>query len=311
MNRYLVTGGAGFIGSHVVDALVARGARVRVVDNLSTGKRGNLVQCDGNVELIEADVSAAGVADAAVRGVDCVVHMAAIPAVPWSIDDLLATNRANVDGTLRMFKAARDAAVTRFVFASSAAVYGDVQVLPTHEDVPPRPISPYALQKLAGEHYARSFHALYGLDVVALRIFNVFGPRQYHGSPYSGVISRFTAALCERRPPTIHGDGGQTRDFTYVSDVVDGIIAACHAPAVGGQAINLARGGRTSLKRLFDVLRDLVGADVEPDYGPLRKGDIRHSQADPSRARRLLGCAAGVTLEEGLCRTVSWHRSSR
>ena len=309
MPLYLVTGGAGFIGSHVVDTLVARGDSVRVVDDFSTGKRGNLAHHDG-IEVVEADLANAGVAESVISGVDYVVHIAAIPSVPRSVKEPLTTHRANVDGTLRVLTAARDASVKRVVFASSSSVYGDSPTLPKHEEMPTRPLSPYALQKLMGEHYMRLFHALYGLDTGALRFFNVFGPRQDPGSQYSGVISLFTEALCEGRQPTIFGDGEQTRDFTYVSDVADGVVAACHAPDAGGQVCNLACGGRTSLNRLFEVLRELIGASVVPVYGPSREGDVRDSQADATRAKQLLGFEGKVTVEEGLRRTVEWYRST-
>ena len=312
MSRYLVTGGAGFIGSHIVEALVAKGETVRVVDDLSTGRRQNLssVVSDDRVELVEADLATPGVANQAVAGIDHVLHIAAIPSVPRSVKEPLATNRANVDGTLLLLAAARDAKVKRVVFASSSSVYGDSPTLPKHEEMPTRPLSPYALQKLVGEHYNRLFHALYGLDTIALRFFNVFGPRQDPTSPYSGVISLFTSALSEGRQPTIHGDGEQTRDFTYVSDVADGVITASHASDVGGQVVNLACGGRTSLNRLFEILRTAVGSTVEPVYGPPREGDVRDSQADITRARRLFGFEPRVTLEEGLRQTVEWYRAT-
>ena len=311
MDRYLVTDGAGFIGSHVVEALVARGETVRVVDDLSTGKRENLAGVGlEKVELVEDDLATPGVASRTVAGITHVIHIAAIPSVPRSVEDPVKTHRANVDGTLLLLMAARDAKVKRVVFASSSSVYGDAPTLPKHEEMPPNPLSPYALQKLIGEQYLRLFYRLYGLDTVALRFFNVFGPRQDPSSMYSGVISIFTAALSEGHVPTIHGDGEQTRDFTYVSDAADGVLAACHAPAVGGQVLNLARGGRTSLNRLFEILRDLIGSEISPRHGPPREGDVRDSQADITRARKLLGTDSRVSLEEGLHRTVEWYRAS-
>ena len=311
MSTYLVTGGAGFIGSHIVDLLVASGETVRVVDNLSTGHRENLARHpDGSVEFIEADLAEPGVATAAVQGVDHVLHIAAIPSVPRSVEDPVGSHRANVDATLLLLTAARDADVKRLVFASSSSVYGDSRTLPKHEAMPPNPLSPYALQKLIGEQYVRMFHSLYGLDAVALRFFNVFGPRQDPSSQYSGVISLFTAALSEGRPPTIHGDGEQTRDFTYVSDVAAGVVAATTATGVGGLAINLAQGGRLSLKRLFAILQDVIGADVEPIYGPPREGDVRDSQADATLAVKYLGFDAKVSVEDGLRKTVEWYRAS-
>ena len=309
MSHYLVTGGAGFIGSHVVDALVGRGDTVRVVDDLSTGRRDNLASHDA-VELVEADLTAPGVATEAVGGVEYVIHLAAIPSVPRSVEDPLTSHRANVDGTLRVLTAARDARVRRLVYASSSSVYGDSPTLPKDEAMRPNPLSPYALQKLIGEQYTSLYHALYGLETVSLRFFNVFGPRQDPRSPYSGVISLFIAALREGRPPTIYGDGEQTRDFTYVGDVAAGLLAACAAAEVGGCVINLAGGGRTSLNQLFGILRDLTGSAVEPIYGAPRPGDVRDSQADPRLATRLLGFEPRVSLEEGLRRTIAWQDAS-
>lgn len=311
MSRYLVTGGAGFIGSHLVDSLVAAGEHVRVVDDLSTGHRENLSSHGADaIEFIEDDLSAPGVAARVVEGVEYVLHIAAIPSVPRSVKDPVGSHHANVDATLLLLEAARAADVKRVVFASSSSVYGDSPTLPKHERMPTNPLSPYALQKLIGEQYMQLYHALYGLDSVALRFFNVFGPRQDPSSPYSGVISVFTAALSERRQPTIHGDGRQTRDFTYVSDVASGVIAASTASGVSGKVINLAPGGRVSIDGLFEVLRELIGADVMPVYGPPREGDVRDSQADNTLARELLGFDAKVTIEEGLRRTVEWYRST-
>ena len=310
--RYLVTGGAGFIGSHVVDTLVKSGETVRVVDNLSTGHRDNLSHHSSSaVVFIEADLADAAVASNAVKGVDYVFHLAAIPSVPRSVKDPVTSHRANVDATILLLNAARQAGVKRVVFASSSSVYGNSPTLPKHEEMPPHPLSPYALQKLMGEQYMQLFFELYGLETVSLRFFNVFGPRQDPGSPYSGVISLFTAALSEGRQPTVYGDGEQTRDFTYVSDVATGVISAATASSVAGRAINLAPGGRVSLNRLFRTLRELIGADVEPLYDAPREGDVRDSQADNTLARDLLGFDAKVTLDEGLRRTVEWYHASQ
>ena len=310
--RYLVTGGAGFIGSHVVDTLVKSGETVRVVDNLSTGHRDNLSHHSSSaVEFIEADLADAAVASNTVTGVDYVFHIAAIPSVPRSVKDPVTSHRANVDATILLLNAARQAGVKRVVFASSSSVYGNSPTLPKHEEMPPHPLSPYALQKLMGEQYMRLFYELYGLETVSLRFFNVFGPRQDPGSPYSGVISLFTAALSEGRQPTVYGDGEQTRDFTYVSDVATGVISAATASGVAGRAINLAPGGRVSLNRLFRTLRELIGADVEPLYDAPREGDVRDSQADNTLARDLLGFDAKVTLDEGLRRTVEWYQAGQ
>ena len=313
---YLVTGGAGFIGSHVVDTLVKSGEKVRVVDNLSTGHRENLSQhAGGAVEFIEADLADAAVAASAVDGVDHVIHIAAIPSVPRSVKNPIASHRANVDATILLLDAARQADVTRVVFASSSSVYGNSPTLPKHEKMPTNPLSPYALQKLMGEQYMQLYFELYGLETVSLRFFNVFGPRQDPSSPYSGVISLFTAALSEGRQPTVYGDGEQTRDFTYVSDVATGVISAATGSSVAGRAINLAPGGRVSLNRLFETLKELIGAgasdDVEPLYSAPREGDVRDSQADNTLARDLLEFDAKVELEEGLRRTLDWYRTTQ
>jgi len=302
---YLVTGGAGFIGSHLAEELVRRGHPVRVADNFSTGKRGNLAHVPG-VEILEGDLADPAVAARAVAGCEVVLHQAAIPSVPRSVRDPVTSNRANIDATLNVLVAARDAGVRRLVFAGSSSVYGDTPTLPKREDMPPRPLSPYALQKLAGEEYGRLFTRLYGFETVTTRYFNVFGPRQDPGSPYSGVISLFAKALLAGERPTVHGDGGQTRDFTYVANVVDGVLRAAVAPAASGRVINVATGGRVSLLQLFAALKDLAGANVEPVFGPPREGDVRDSQADISLAKELLGYAPIVGFEEGLKQTVAW-----
>ncbi len=307
MARYLVTGGAGFIGSHVVDALAARGDAIRVVDDLSTGRRENLSAHPG-IELIEADLGERQVAEHAVADIDCVIHLAAIPSVPRSVREPRRSHRANVEATHELLLAARDAGVRRVVLASSSSVYGESERLPKHEGMRPAPLSPYALHKLIGEQYAALFSGLYGLETVALRFFNVFGPRQSPQSQYSGVISLFTAALLAGRAPTIHGDGEQTRDFTYVADVARGVLQACAAPAASGRAVNIARGGRMSVNELCAALQRATGVTVAARYTEPRPGDVRHSQADISLARDLLGFAPAVPVEEGLGRTVDWQR---
>ncbi len=307
MARYLVTGGAGFIGSHVVDALAARGDAVRVVDDLSTGRRENVAD-HPDVELMEADLAERRVAAAAVAGVDCAVHLAAIPSVPRSVREPRRAHRANVEATHELLLAARDAGVRRVVLASSSAVYGESQTLPKHEGLGPAPLSPYALHKLIGEQYAALVSRLYGLETVALRFFNVFGPRQSPQSQYSGVISLFIAALLAGRAATIYGDGEQTRDFTYVTDVARGVLQACAARDVSGRAINVARGGRLSVNALYAALQRVIGVSVGARHAEPRPGDVRHSQADVSLARELLGFAPAVAVEEGLRRTVDWQR---
>jgi nucleoside-diphosphate-sugar epimerase len=309
MAHYLVTGGAGFIGSHLAEELVRRGERVRVVDRLITGKRANLDHLPA-VEFLEGDLADLDVARRAVRGVDYVLHQAAIPSVPRSVDDPITSNRANIDASLNVLVAARDAGVRRVVYAGSSSAYGDTPTLPKDETMPTAPLSPYALQKLVAEQYCQMFTRLYGLETVTTRYFNVFGPRQDPSSPYSGVISLFISALCEGRQPSIHGDGEQTRDFTYVANVVDGVLRACTAPAASGEVINVATGGRISLNHLFRTVRDYLGARVEPIYGPVRAGDVRDSQASIDKARRLLGYEPIVSFEKGLEHTVNWYRTS-
>jgi nucleoside-diphosphate-sugar epimerase len=310
MAFYLVTGGAGFIGSHLTEELVRRGHRVRVVDSLITGKRRNLAHVAG-VELLEGDLADADVARRAVQGIDFVLHQAAIPSVPRSVQDPLTSHRANIDGTLNVLLAARDARVRRVVYAGSSSAYGDTPTLPKVESMPPAPLSPYALQKLVGEQYGQLFTHLYGLETVSIRYFNVFGPRQDPSSPYSGVISLFISALSEGRAPTIYGDGEQTRDFTYVANVVGGVLRACEAPGIGGEVINVATGSRITLNALFRAVRDLTGARLEPVYAPARPGDVRDSQADITKAGRLLAYEPIVGFEEGLKKTVDWYRTSQ
>jgi nucleoside-diphosphate-sugar epimerase len=309
MATYLVTGGAGFIGSHLVEELVHRGERVRVVDNLSTGKRHNIAHLT-SVEFVEGDLSDADVARRAATGVDYVLHQAAIPSVPRSVQDPITSNRANINATLNVLVAARDAGVKRLVYAGSSSAYGDTPTLPKVETMATAPLSPYALQKLVGEQYGQMFTRLYGLETVTIRYFNVFGPRQDPSSPYSGVISLFISALCDGRRPTIYGDGEHTRDFTYVANVVDGVLRACTAPAASGEVINVATGGCISLNMLFTTIRNLVDAKVDPIYDAPRPGDVKDSQADISKARRILGYEPIVTFEDGLARTVAWYRDS-
>jgi nucleoside-diphosphate-sugar epimerase len=308
MSLYLVTGGAGFIGSHLAEELVRRGEGVRVADSLITGHRRNLAHIPG-VDFVEGDLADLAFARRAVQGADYVLHQAAIPSVPRSVEDPITSNRANVDATLNVLVAARDAGVKRVVYAGSSSAYGNTPTLPKREDMPANPLSPYALQKLVGEQYMQMFTALYGLETVTIRYFNVFGPRQDPSSPYSGVISVFARALLDKKAPTIYGDGEQTRDFTYVANVVDGVLRAVTAPRASGQVINVATESRISLNRLFQTLRDLVGSRIEPTYGPTRSGDVRDSQADITRARTLLGYNPIVPFEDGLKQTLEWYRS--
>jgi UDP-glucose 4-epimerase len=308
MAAYLVSGGAGFIGSHLTEELVRRGHTVRVVDSLITGKRRNLDHISG-VEFVEGDLADMNVATRAAAGMNYVLHQAAIPSVPRSVKDPITSNRANIDATLNILVAARDAGVKRLVFAGSSSEYGDTPTLPKREDMATSPLSPYALQKVVGTEYCAMFTRLYGFETVVIRYFNVFGPRQDPGSPYSGVISLFATALIEGRQPVIYGDGEQTRDFTYVANVVDGVLRACEAPHAPGQAINVACGTRISLNELLRVMNKIVGTDIQAIYQDPRAGDVRDSQADITKARELLGYTPIVGLEEGLQHTLEWCRS--
>lgn len=311
MPNYLVTGGAGFIGSHMVEALRHKGERVRVVDNLVTGHRHNLAHID-EVEFFEGDIADLDVAHRAVAGIDYILHQAAIPSVPRSVEDPVTSNRANVDATLNLLVAARDAGVRRVVYAGSSSAYGDSATLPKREDMPTAPLSPYALQKLVGEQYMVMFTELYGLSTVTIRYFNVFGPRQDPSSPYSGVISLFARHALEGRAPTIYGDGGQTRDFTYVANVVDGALRAATAgDEVDGEVINVATATRISLNDLWATLQRIVGTSLEPEYAEPRAGDVRDSLADISKAERLLGYRPLVDLHTGLQMTLDWFAAQR
>ena len=309
MATYLVTGGAGFIGSHLATELIGRGHRVRVADSLITGKRHNLDHIPA-AEFLEGDLADPAFAQRAVVGMDYVLHQAAIPSVPRSVKDPITSNRSNIDATLNMLVAARDAGVKRLVYAGSSSAYGNTPTLPKREDMAPNPLSPYALQKLVGEQYCQMFTRLYGFETVTTRYFNVFGPRQDPGSPYSGVISLFATALLQRRQPIIYGDGEQTRDFTYVANVVDGVLRACEAPKAAGEVMNVATGGRISLNNLLAVMNRLVGTNLQAVYKEERAGDVKDSQADISKATSLLGYAPLVDLEEGLRNTLEWCRQS-
>jgi nucleoside-diphosphate-sugar epimerase len=308
MAHYLVTGGAGFIGSHLSEELARRGQQVRVADSLVTGKRTNLDHVP-SVELLEGDLADLEFARQAVAGIDYVLHQAALPSVPRSVTDPITSNRANVDATLNVLVAARDAGVRRVVFAGSSSAYGNTLTSPKHEDMPTSPLSPYALQKIVGEQYLQMFTSLYGLETVTIRYFNVFGPRQDPTSPYSGVISLFATALLENRAPTIYGDGEQSRDFTYVANVVDGVLRACEATGASGRVINVATGSSISLNALFEAMRRLIGATVKPEYAGPRAGDVRDSLADLRLAKEILGYKPMVPFEEGLRRTVEWYRT--
>jgi UDP-glucose 4-epimerase len=308
--KFLVTGAAGFIGRSIAAELLARGETVRGVDNFSTGKRENLIGLEA-MEFLEGDLADPAVCAKACAGVEIVFHEAALASVPRSVEDPVATNVACVDATLNLLVAAKDAGVRRVVYAGSSAAYGDSATLPKHEGMVPDPISPYAVAKLAGEHYLRSFTRVYGLETVVLRYFNVFGPFQDPMSHYSGVLAIFCRRMLAGEPVTIHGDGEQSRDFTYIDNVVKGNLLAALAPAekVSGKMMNLATGASATLNQTFAILRELTGYTGEPTYGASRAGDIRSSLADIGVARKLLGYEPAVDFREGLRRTVEWYKT--
>jgi len=304
----LVTGGLGFIGSHVVRALVAEGTPVRVLDNGSTGSRENLAGVERSVEVVEGDIRNAVACSSACRGVDVVYHLAAYISVPGSIQDPILSDAVNIGGTLNVLMAAHRARVRRVVFSSSAAVYGDTEVVPAHENLPPAPLSPYGVGKAYGEMMCRVFDVLHGLETVSLRYFNVYGPRQNPRSEYAAVVPRFASMLLAGETPTIFGDGEQTRDFLFVEDVARANLLAARVPEARRHVINIGGGVRTSVNQLHAVLREVVGRGGDPIHGPERPGDIRHSGADIRRAQALLGFAPSVSLHEGLARTVAFLR---
>lgn len=309
--HYLVTGGAGFIGSHICTALLGRGGRVRVLDNLITGKRANLAHLGSRVEFIEGSITDPEILKQAVAGVDVIFHQAAIPSVPRSVKEPQLNHDANVNGTFNVLMAARDAGVKRVIFAASSSAYGETERLPKEETMLPSPLSPYAAAKVMGEYYCQVFTRVYGLATVSLRYFNVFGPRQDPSSPYSGVISKFVTSLLADEAPTIFGDGEQSRDFTYIDNVVEANLRAAESEAAVGEIINVAIGERITLNQLLAELQQIIGTDLKPVYAEARAGDVRHSLADITRARKLLGYEPLVGLAEGLQRTVTWYRENQ
>lgn len=310
MALYLVTGIAGFIGSSIARALLAQGDQVRGIDNLSTGKHENIAEILNRIDFLEADLLDMEAMRRACTGVDCVFHQAAIPSVPKSVKDPLGSNQTNVDGTVNILIAARDAKVRRVVYAASSSAYGDTPTLPKHEEMRPDPISPYAVAKLASEYYMVSFYRCYGLETVCLRYFNIFGPRQDPTSPYSGVLAKFITQMLRGEQPMIFGDGSQSRDFTYIDNAVHANLLAAKAPAVAvaGGVFNVATGTRADLNETFQILKKLTGYSGEVKYGPEREGDVKHSLADISSAEKHLGFKPQVDFEEGLRRTVDWYR---
>jgi nucleoside-diphosphate-sugar epimerase len=306
MAKVLVTGGAGFIGSHIGAALAAQGDEVQILDDFSTGHESN-VEAVGKARVFRGSVTDLELVRQAVEGCDYVYHQAALASVPRSVEDPITSTRVNVMGSLNVLVAARDAGVKRFIYAASSSAYGDSEVLPKVETMREAPKSPYAVAKLSSEQFVSVFATVYGMQTLCIRYFNVFGPRQDPNSPYAAVIPLFVDALLEGRAPVIHGDGEQSRDFTFVENVVHANLLALRAPRLGGETVNVALGDRVTLNELYRQLAGLVGSDIAPEYGPERVGDVKHSQADITRARQLLGYEAQVPFEEGLKRTVEWY----
>jgi nucleoside-diphosphate-sugar epimerase len=311
MALYLITGISGFIGSSIARALLARGEQVRGVDNFSTGKKENIAEISGRIDFRQADILDLDAMRQACAGVDYLMHQAAIPSVPKSVMDPLGSNRANIDGTVNVLVAARDAKVKRVVYAASSSAYGDTPTLPKQEAMAPDPISPYAVAKLASEHYMVSFFRCYGLETVSLRYFNIFGPRQDPTSPYSGVLAKFITQMIRGEQPTIHGDGEQSRDFTYIDNAVEANLLACKAPAdrAAGKVFNVATGRRVTLNETFKLLQGLTSYSGPAKYSTSREGDVKHSLADISKAEAGLGYKPVVHFEEGLRKTVEWYRN--
>src|SRR5437588_3010061 len=310
MSTYLITGVAGFIGSSLARAVLKQGDRVRGIDNFSTGKPENLQEIFKQIDFREADILDLDAMNKACESVDYVLHQAAIPSVPKSVLDPLGSNRANVDGTVNVLVAARDAKVKRVVYAASSSAYGDTPTLPKHEEMAPHPLSPYAVAKLASEYYMVSFFRCYGLETVCLRYFNIFGPRQDPTSPYSGVLAKFITQMLRGEQPTIFGDGSQSRDFTYIDNAVQANLLACKAPTakVAGRVFNVATGTRVDLNQTFELLKKMTGYSGNVKYAAEREGDIKHSLADITLATKALGYEPKVNFEEGLQRTVEWYR---
>jgi len=308
MSTYLITGGAGFIGSNIVEKLVKTGEKVRVLDNFSTGKKENLKPVATDIDLIEGDIRDLATCQKAMEGVDFCLHQAALPSVQRSVEDPLTTNEVNVNGTLNILFAAKEATVKRVVYAGSSSAYGDTPTLPKREDMTPNPLSPYAVTKLVGEYYCQAFQTTFGLSTVILRYFNVFGPQQDPNSLYSAVIPKFIETMLSGNPPTIYGDGEQSRDFTYIENVIQANLLACKAEGIEGEIFNIATGERVIINELADYLNNLLTTSLTPNYAEPRAGDIKHSLADISKAEKFLGYHPAVNFEEGLGKTIEGLR---
>lgn len=310
MEKFLVTGGAGFIGSNICKKLVSQGYLVRVVDNLLTGKKNNLSAILDRIEFIEADMGDPRVAEAAMKGIDVVLHQGALPSVPRSVDDPAATHKHCVDATFTLLLAARDAKVKRFIYAASSSAYGDTPTLPKVETMPVNPLSPYAAAKLMGEYYCSVFSKVFGLETVSLRYFNVFGPQQDPTSQYAAAIPAFVTSILKGKSPTVYGDGEQSRDFTYVDNVVEANLLAAHAKRVTGEVVNIACGEAITVNAIIKMINEIVGKSVKPIYAPARKGDVKHSLADITAAKKLLGFKPVVGFRQGLEKAIEWYRTA-
>lgn len=307
MNKFLVTGGAGFIGSNICKKLISQGCSVRVVDNLLTGKKSNLAGILDKIEFIEADMGDPAVATGAMKGIDVVLHQGALPSVPRSVDDPAATHRHCVNATFNLLLAARDAKVKRFVYAASSSAYGDTPTLPKVETMPVNPLSPYAAAKLMGEYYCSVFYKVFGLETISLRYFNVFGPQQDPTSQYAAAIPAFVTSILKNQPPTIYGDGEQSRDFTYVDNVVEANLLAARVKKTGGDVVNVACGEAITVNAIIAMINEITGRKVKPVYEPTRKGDVKHSLADITAAKKLLGFKPVVSFSDGLKLAIDWY----
>jgi len=310
MERFLVTGGAGFIGSNICKELVSQGCFVRVIDNLLTGKKSNLEDFIDKIEFIEADMGDENIARTAMKGIDVVLHQGALPSVPRSVDDPAATHKHCVDATFTLLLAARDAGIKRFVYASSSSAYGDTPTLPKVETMPPMPLSPYAVGKLVGEYYCSVFYEVFGLETISLRYFNVFGPHQDPTSQYAAAIPAFVTAILKDKPPTVFGDGLQSRDFTYIDNVVDANLLAARAEHTGGEVLNIACGQAVTVNETIDIINELLGKSIKPIYDPPRPGDVKHSLADITLAEKLLSYKPAISFKQGLQKAITWYRES-
>ncbi|MFB0525071.1 MAG: SDR family oxidoreductase [Phycisphaerae bacterium] len=310
MDKFLVTGGAGFIGSNICRKLVSDGCFVRVVDNLLTGKKNNLADIMDKIEFIEADMGEAEVAHSAMKDIDVVLHQGALPSVPRSVDDPAAAHKHNVDATFTLLLAARDAGIKRFVYASSSSAYGDTPTLPKVETMSPAPLSPYAVGKLAGEYYCSVFYEVFGLETISLRYFNVFGPYQDPTSQYAAAIPAFVTAILKDKPPTVYGDGEQSRDFTYVDNVVEANLLAARAKQTKGEVLNIACGEAVTVNEIIDMINDLLGKNIKPIYTDPRPGDVKHSLAGITAAEKLLGFKPTVPFHKGLQKAIDWYREN-